>query len=162
MTAPDNSPRDRVVPENAEASPPREIRSVGKEASDPSRGAGACDPGICPEGYEFLIRALAYTQISLRRDGHVSGRELLGGFRELALHEFGPLARTVLEYWGVRSTGDVGAMVRYLVESGQWSRRREDQWDEFQDGFDFQRVFDEEYPWNVRKALGLECDAPEA
>jgi uncharacterized repeat protein (TIGR04138 family) len=123
-------------------------------APDPLLGAG-----YRPEGYLFLHRALRLTQVMLAREGHVSGTELLEGFRLLALQEFGPMARTVLEHWGVRSTDDVGRMVRALVETGGWGRRDEDSWEEFHATYDFARVFDAEYPWNVREALNLPAEA---
>ena len=111
--------------------------------------------GMRPEAYFFLNRALQHTQARLGREGHVTGRELLESFRQLALEEFGPMALVVLEHWGIRRTEDVGEMVRQLVESGVWSRSEQDSWNDFDQGFAFRRVFDEEYPWDVKAALRL-------
>ena len=113
-----------------------------------------------PEARFFLHRALRLTQLNLEREGHVTGTELLEGFRMLALSEFGPMARVVLDFWDIRSTDDVGEMVRALVHSGEWGRREEDSWEEFHAAWDFERVFDTDYPWNVREALNLSGEAP--
>ncbi|MFZ0616916.1 MAG: Minf_1886 family protein [Chthoniobacterales bacterium] len=53
---------------------------------------------------------------------HVMAGELLEGLRLQALREFGPMAVTVLEYWGVKSSRDVGQMVFNLVEACAGSR----------------------------------------
>ena len=41
---------------------------------------------------------------------HVSGQELLEGFRDYALAHFGPMAATVLKEWGLRNGKNVGEM----------------------------------------------------
>ena len=119
----------------------------------------APDEDVRPEARHFLHRALRLTQLQLEREGHVTGRELLEGVRILAIQDFGPLARVVLAHWGIRSTDDVGAMVRRLVESGEWGRREEDSWDEFRGAYDFEKVFETDYPWKVREALNLSEEA---
>lgn len=103
--------------------------------------------------WHFLQAALLHAQRRLDRESHVSGRELLDAVRDLAIGRYGPAARMVLEHWGIRRTEDVGEMVRALVEATVWSARAEDRWEDFADGFDFRRAFEEEYPWAVKEAL---------
>ncbi|MFZ4716539.1 MAG: Minf_1886 family protein [Chthoniobacterales bacterium] len=100
-----------------------------------------------PEGYQFLRDSLDAT-IKRRSKGrkdppasHVTASELLDGFRNLALKEFGPMAPTVLEYWGIASCVDVGRMVFHLVECGAFSRTEEDTFEGFEKGFDFHEAF---------------------
>src|SRR5256885_9988379 len=84
------------------------------------------DPRYAYEAYEFLFHALHHTQKALGREPppavegevlaadkrqHVSGRELVHGVRELALREFGLMARTVFQQWGIQRTDDFGEMV---------------------------------------------------
>ena len=57
-----------------------------------------------PDAYFFVLRALEFTRRRLQRPGHVSGRELAEGARDLALEEFGPMAFDVVQHWGL--TGD--------------------------------------------------------
>lgn len=117
----------------------------------------ANDRSYRPEGYQFLRESLEATlkkrakskgsRVS-RQSGeqsapssHVTAGELLDGFRLQALREFGPMAVTVLEYWGIRNSGDVGKMVFNLVEAGAFGRTENDSIEDFEHGFDFQEAF---------------------
>ena len=82
------------------------------------------DPTYDRGAYVFLRESLDFTvKNSSSRSGsddrHVSGVELLNGFRDFALQEFGPMASTVLSEWGLHQSSDVGAMVFNLVEVGR-------------------------------------------
>jgi uncharacterized repeat protein (TIGR04138 family) len=57
------------------------------------------------------------------------------------------MARTVLEYWGLRETTDVGDIVFGLVECGVLIKQDEDTLDDFADVFDFDDAFEQDYPW---------------
>jgi uncharacterized repeat protein (TIGR04138 family) len=105
------------------------------------------DPRFAYEAYEFLFAALAHTQQMLDRvppaegtraeqDYHVSGRELVHGVRDLALREFGFMARTVLHMWGVDRTADIGDIVFNLIEAGLMSKTTQDERRDFEDVFD--------------------------
>jgi len=99
-----------------------------------------------PEAYLFLRDSLEAT-IKRRKKakkevgGHVAAPELLEGFRLHALSEFGPMAMTVLEYWGVKSCDDVGQMVFNLVTAGVFGKTDEDTPESFSGGFDFLSAF---------------------
>ena len=64
------------------------------------------------EAYHFVFRALDFVverQVDgggepFSADQHISAQALLEGLREYALELYGPLARLVLERWGVRRT----------------------------------------------------------
>src|SRR6185436_8562280 len=68
--------------------------------------------------YVFVLSALHHVIEQLPEPRHITGRELAEGVRDLALTRFGPMARNVLEHWGVENTGDVGHLVFALVEAG--------------------------------------------
>ena len=98
------------------------------------------------EAYAFLRDALESTikrRKKTRKEvgSHVSAAELLEGFRLHALHEFGPMTLTVLDYWGVRSCEDVGHMVFNLVASGVFGKTDEDSIEGFREGYDFEEAF---------------------
>ena len=78
---------------------------------------------------------------------HVSGRELLAGFRLLARDRWGCLARHVLGRWGLFRTEDVGAIVFLMVNDPamKWKKRECDTEDDFRAGFGFAEAFD---PWS--------------
>lgn len=98
-----------------------------------------------PEAYEFTMQALDYTLQRLDAPRHVSGTELLDGIRACARDEFGPLARHVLNTWGVHESRDFGAMVFDLVERGVLARTDEDDIRDFDAGFDFEQAFERNY-----------------
>jgi uncharacterized repeat protein (TIGR04138 family) len=105
------------------------------------------EPRYRIEAYTFLLEALEYTLQELEKPRHVSGRELLDGIRRYAIHKFGPTSRMVFEHWGVRSTEDFGRMVFLLVAQGILTKTESDSIDDFADGFDFKKAFEDEYSW---------------
>ncbi len=94
-----------------------------------------------PHAYFFLKDALDFT---LKRiaDGnggqarHVSGAELLDGFRDHALEQFGPMASTLMNEWGVRKCLDVGDMVFLLIEEQVFGKQDSDRREDFSGNFD--------------------------
>src|SRR5436305_5261482 len=108
------------------------------------------DPRYAYEAYEFVFDALAHTQKQLGRaplpealaeqDHHVSGPELLEGIRDLALREFGRMARTVFRLWGIERTDDFGEIVFNLIEAGMMSRTNEDSREDFRGVYDLDRA----------------------
>jgi uncharacterized repeat protein (TIGR04138 family) len=113
------------------------------------------DPRYAYEAYEFLFAALAHTQKLLGRtpppdaasekDYHVSGRQLLEGAIDLALREFGLMARTVFHLWGIDRTDDFGEIVFNLVEANLMSKTDKDSRRDFHDVYDLDRALVEDY-----------------
>lgn len=98
------------------------------------------------DAYAFLKDALDYSVTAKReREGgeypHVSGRELLFGIRDLALDQFGPMAATVLEIWGVTCSEDIGEMVFQLIEIGAFGKSEDDSLEDFGEVFSFEEAF---------------------
>lgn len=96
--------------------------------------------------YVFVLSALHHVLQALPEPRHISGRELVEGVRELALEKFGPMARTVLEHWGIHETGDVGDVVFALVDAGILIKQEEDTRADFEHVFDFDEAFRSPYP----------------
>ena len=87
----------------------------------------AKDPRYHRDAYHFVRAALSYTQKSVHKDArgedkdvdrNVTGQQLLEGIREYALEQFGPMALTVLEEWGVRCCEDFGEIVFSRTDNG--------------------------------------------
>jgi uncharacterized repeat protein (TIGR04138 family) len=107
------------------------------------------DPRYTYEAYEFVFAALTHTQKMLGRlpgkndaadaQYHVTGRELVAGIRDLALREFGFMARIVFRMWGIRSTADFGEIVFNLVQENLMSKTDQDCREDFRDVFDLDR-----------------------
>ena len=97
------------------------------------------------EAYSFVMAALHNTVSKLPKARHVTGRELLHGIRDYALDQYGPLARTVLNHWGIKKTDDFGRIVFALVEVGILRKQPEDKIEDFHDVYDFKDAFDKGY-----------------
>ena len=97
------------------------------------------------EAYSFVMAALHHTVSKLPKARHVTGPELLQGVREYTLEQFGPMARTVLNYWGIFKTDDFGKIVFALVEVGILRKQPEDKLEDFQNLYDFKDAFDRGY-----------------
>lgn len=98
-----------------------------------------------PGAYFFLKDALDFTlkRISETNDGrsrHVSGPELLLGFRDHALEQYGPMASTLMNEWGLRKCQDVGDMVFHLIEEQVFGKQESDRREDFSEVFDFQEA----------------------
>jgi uncharacterized repeat protein (TIGR04138 family) len=123
------------------------------------------DPRYAVEAYEFVFAALTHTQKMLGRtpesspfnlavaseapdreeEYHVSGQQLLLGLRDLALHEFGLMARTVFRVWGINRTDDFGEIVFNLIDAGLMSRTERDNRLDFHDVYDLDEALDRHY-----------------
>jgi uncharacterized repeat protein (TIGR04138 family) len=99
------------------------------------------------EAYSFVMAALSYTIGRIGEVRHVSGRELLEGLKELSIESYGPMAKEVLNHWGVRSSRDVGCVVFSLVSEGLLSKTDSDAIEDFENGFDFEEEFITKYRW---------------
>lgn len=109
------------------------------------------DKRYTEEAYQFLMTALGYTQKKFNKQGHVTGRELLQGIRELALEIYGPMAKRVFDSWGVRKTDDWGEIVFTLVNARVLGKTPQDKKEDFKDVYDFEDVFVREYKYRVEE-----------
>lgn len=108
------------------------------------------NPRFHGKAYVFLLSALHSVIAELEEPRHISGAELAMGVRDLALKQYGPMARTVLEHWGIHETADLGEIVFAMVECGVLVKREEDRKEDFHGLFDFEEAFERDYPWGGR------------
>ncbi|MDQ6718243.1 MAG: hypothetical protein M3Z17_07840 [Gemmatimonadota bacterium] len=106
------------------------------------------EPRFDEQAYLFVLAALEHCQSHQGARRHINGAELARGCRDLALERYGLMARIVLEHWGVKSTADLGDIVFTLVDLGFLLSQPQDSRDEFLAVYDFDRAFEQEYPWN--------------
>ncbi len=97
--------------------------------------------------YLFVLATVEFLQARLPVRRHVSGAELAVACRDLALAQFGLLARQVLEHWGITRTEDLGRVVFTLVEVGLLVTQPGDREQDFAGVYDFQEAFSESYAW---------------
>ena len=107
------------------------------------------NPRFHGKAYLFLLSSLHAVMRNLDEPRHISGQELAQGVRELALERYGPMARTVLEHWGIHATEDLGDIVFTLVDLGVLIKQTGDSRADFTDVFDFEDAFERNYPWDA-------------
>lgn len=98
------------------------------------------------DAYQFVSEALDYTVKKLEKPTsgpgrHVRGAELIEGLRQYAIEQFGPMAKTVLNYWGVYRCEDIGEIVFNMVDAGILGKTDQDRKEDFAGGYDFDRAF---------------------
>jgi uncharacterized repeat protein (TIGR04138 family) len=103
------------------------------------------EPRYRREAYRFIQESLEFSRRKLKRDGHVTGRELALGLRDLAKERFGLMARTVLNQWGIFRTRDIGELVFIMVEEQIMIKQNSDSRDDFDDVYDFNETFDKDF-----------------
>ena len=105
----------------------------------------ARDRRYAPEAFLFLhdglMRTLKQIQDKEKKPRQISGAELSDGLRRHALDQYGPLAMTVLDRWGVRTTRDFGEIVFRLLEAGLLGKTEDDKIEDFDDLYDFEKAF---------------------
>jgi len=105
-----------------------------------------------PEAFAFIQKGLNLTVQKLhgkqkdpRASRHVTGQDLCEGLREVALAEWGRLARTVLRRWNITSTLDFGRIVFAMVDAGLMQKTEDDSIEDFRNVYDFRAAFEAEY-----------------
>ena len=101
------------------------------------------------EGLLFILAALEYTISKLPDRRHLTGQELSKGIAGYAREQYGYLAKTVLNNWGMQTTQDYGEIVYLLINEGLMSRTEDDKKEDFADAYDF----DEEFAWDKSRPV---------
>lgn len=105
------------------------------------------DPRFDKKAYTFIRQGLDHTVKELKkketkgRSQHVTGKELLEGLRAYALDQYGPLAKTVLNSWGVTRCRDFGDIVFNLIEYNVFTKTENDRREDFADIYSFEDAF---------------------
>jgi uncharacterized repeat protein (TIGR04138 family) len=117
------------------------------------------DPRFDRQAYAFVRDGLEHTVKELKkRDAarakisrHVTGRELAEGLRDYALDQYGPLARTVLNAWGLSETIHFGDIVYNFIEYNVFSKTDADRREDFADVYSFEDAFDAPFRPRARR-----------
>ncbi len=117
------------------------------------------DPRYALEAYQFVRDALAYAQDELGMgraavaddpddlppEPHLTGQQLCEAIRQLAIEQFGLMAKVVLNNWGVYTTGDFGNIVYNLIRVGMMRKSETDRREDFDDVYDFEDAFERQF-----------------
>lgn len=97
-----------------------------------------------PYAYQLVQEALNHAARTFQDDEeshHVTGQQLLEGFRQHVLSEYGPMSLPLLHFWNIRRGEDVGRIVYNLIEVGFFAKTPTDSIDDFAGGYDFESAF---------------------
>jgi len=119
---------------------------IGKDFSEVVELIRTEDPRYDKSAYYFVRHGLDHTLKSLKAQAgsasnHVCGQELLLGIRDYALEQYGPMALTLLQNWGIHECDDFGEIVFNLVEFGVLGKTENDRREDFSGGYDFYDAF---------------------
>ncbi|MCK9555160.1 hypothetical protein M0R36_05035 [bacterium] len=89
------------------------------------------------EAYNFVIMALAFARKKIGSAGDVPASEFIKALGGYAEREFGPMARKVLEHWGLKSFKDFGEIVFNMSQWDLLEMSGNDKIEEFLDAGDF-------------------------
>jgi len=84
-----------------------------------------------------------------RGERHLTGQELCEAIRRYALRQYGYMAKSVLNHWGVRGTSDFGEIVFNLIEIGQMRKTPSDRREDFENVFDFDEAFLQKFEFTL-------------
>ena len=115
---------------------PQIINRIRKEIIESGR-----DTRYHTGGYEYVLNGIEFYITSIGEKRHVGGGELTQGLLVFAQKQFGPLARTVLKYWGISKTDDIGNIVYNMISLGIMSKQPDDTIEHFHEVTDLNRYF---------------------
>jgi len=114
------------------------------------------------DAYLFVFEALRHAQERLgmgteyysgdmeddEPERHVTGQELCEAMRKYAHEQYGYMAKTVLNHWGICTTGDFGEIVFNLIKIEQMRKTPHDRREDFDDVFDFDEGFQHSFQFS--------------
>jgi len=135
------------------------VNDPNRDFNEVIRAIRKDDPRYARGVYYFLRQALDFSLKELHKRGeldqtnHLSGQQLLEGIRLFAIKQYGPMARSVLEYWGVKECRDFGNIVFNLVECQVLGKTDRDSPEDFAGGYDFKDAFDRPFKPAVKPSI---------
>ncbi len=124
----------------------------------------ARDHRYAPEAFLFLNEGLLLTlkqiQEKEKKPRQISGAELAEGLKNHALSQFGPIAMTVLNHWGIRTTRDFGEIVFALLRAGLLGKTEDDKIEDFDHLYDFDDAFRAPFRPQPRKQSSAKSRRP--
>ena len=101
------------------------------------------DPRFKEEAYLFVMASLSRALRDMEKPRHINGTELLVSIHAEAEDQFGPMAMTVFQHWGIKNSLDFGEIVFNMVREGLLSKTEDDRLEDFKDAVFFKNLFDQ-------------------
>ena len=109
------------------------------------------------EAYQFVGEALNYAQETREEqpsdaeqsESHLTGQQLCDVIRLYALEQYGLLAQSVLNSWGVFETSDFGEIVYNLIRIGRMKKSEEDRREDFDDVYSFDTALNQTFRFTL-------------
>ena len=118
------------------------------------------DPRYKLDAYVFVRDGLSYAQEGIideaegedrssgeeeAPDRHLTGQQLCEALRLYALDQYGYMSKTVLNSWGLKSTGDFGEVVYNMIENELMKKSDTDRREDFDKVFDFDQALRQQF-----------------
>ena len=118
------------------------------------------DPRYKLDAYVFVRDGLSYAQEGIideaegedrssgeeeEPDRHLTGQQLCEALRLYALDQYGYMSKTVLNSWGLKSTGDFGEVVYNMIENELMKKSDTDRREDFDKVFDFDQALRQQF-----------------
>lgn len=97
------------------------------------------------EPHDLPIDEAPDSDDSSHLEPHLTGQELCEVLRRRAIEQYGYLAKSVLNSWGVNSTSDFGEIVYNLIGIECLKKSKTDRREDFDDVYDFDTAFRQEF-----------------
>ena len=108
------------------------------------------DASYHADAYFFIRESIQFASKIMKKPArgpqrHFTAAELLEAIRQYALREYGPMAKTVINSWGIHNCPDFGQIVFNLVNKNILRKTESDSIHDFDRGYDFESAFRNPY-----------------
>jgi uncharacterized repeat protein (TIGR04138 family) len=102
--------------------------------------------------YDFVLQGLDFYHTKTGEKRHFKGEELAKGLIDFAHKQYGPLAFSLLEFWGIHSTNDLGYIVYNLIDIKLIRKQESDSLEDFFDVVNIKHFFNNQDNYQIDKA----------
>ena len=81
----------------------------------------------------------------LEKERHLTGQQLCEALRQYALDQYGYMAKTVLNSWGLQTTSDFGEIVYNMIREKLMKKSETDRREDFDDVYGFDTALQQNY-----------------
>lgn len=81
----------------------------------------------------------------VEKERHLTGQQLCEALRQYALDQYGYMAKTVLNSWGLQTTSDFGEIVYNMIREKLMKKSETDRREDFDDVYDFDTALQQNY-----------------